>query len=71
MTNWTPRELDVPLDFLGRGSFQVETWSDGPETAENPNLLVHEPRTVSAKDHVHVKLESGGGWVMKAKPANP
>jgi len=71
MTNWTPRELEVPLDLLGRDSYLAETWSDGPETAENPNFLVHERRTVSAKDRIHVKLDSGGGWVMKVRPANP
>jgi len=71
MTNWTPRELEVPLALLGGGPYQSETWADGPGTAENPNLLVQERRTVTAKDHIRVKLESAGGWVMKAKPATP
>ena len=71
MTNWTPRELEIPLALLGPGSYVAETWSDAPETTENPNVLTKDRRTVSAQDRVRAKLESGGGWVMHIKPANP
>ena len=29
MTNWTPRDLEIDLSFLGEGSFRMETYQDG------------------------------------------
>ncbi len=70
MTNWTPREIDIPLTFLGPGEFLVETWSDAPETIDDPNFLVKESRKVTARDTLHAKLVTGGGWVMHVNLAD-
>ncbi|MBI1984057.1 MAG: glycoside hydrolase family 97 catalytic domain-containing protein, partial [Acidobacteria bacterium] len=69
MTDWTPRSLEIPLDFLGPGSYVAEIWSDAPETAGDPNVLVKDRRSVSAQDTIRAKLSSGGGWVLHVKPA--
>jgi alpha-glucosidase len=71
MTDWTPRSLEIPLDFLGPGPHFAEMWSDAPETADDPNFLAKEERNVSAQDKIQAKLASGGGWVMHVKPADP
>ena len=70
MTDWTPRTLDVPLNFLPAGSYQAEIWSDTPETEKNPNILVKDQRTVAAQDRIQAKLAAGGGWVMHIKSAD-
>ncbi|HKS95638.1 MAG TPA: glycoside hydrolase family 97 protein, partial [Terriglobia bacterium] len=31
MTNWTPRDLDIPLAFLGSGSYEAQIFTDGPD----------------------------------------
>jgi alpha-glucosidase len=67
MTDWTARELEIPLDFLKPGSYTAEVWSDGPETNENPNLLVKDRRTVPPPEKIKAKLSSGGGWVANIK----
>jgi len=30
MTDWTPRDLKIKLDFLPEGTFMLKSWSDGP-----------------------------------------
>ncbi|MBI1941322.1 MAG: glycoside hydrolase family 97 C-terminal domain-containing protein, partial [Acidobacteria bacterium] len=69
MTDWTPRSLEIPLDFLGPGSYVAEIWSDAPETAGDPDVLVKDRRSVLAQDTIRAKLSSGGGWVLHVKPA--
>ena len=31
LTNWTPRDLDVDLSFLGAGAFEADIYRDGAE----------------------------------------
>lgn len=71
MTDWTPRELDIPLDFLKPGSYTVEIRSDAPETTENPNLFKKQRITVTPQDKIHAKLATGGGWAAHIKPSGP
>jgi alpha-glucosidase len=65
INNSTVRELKIPLDFLPAGTFQAELYADGPETNTNPNALVKTSKTVSKTDMVTVKMEQGGGQVMR------
>lgn len=55
ITNWTARDLDVPLTFLGSGEYEAEIHSDtGRET-----------RRVRATDTLHLSLASGGGAAIR------
>jgi hypothetical protein len=31
MTNWDPRELEIPLSFLGAGEYEARIYADGPD----------------------------------------
>ncbi len=68
MTDWTSRVLEVPLNFLGRGPYQVETWADTPG-ANDPNRLTFEKRKMTAQNKLVLRLNSGGGQVIRIQPA--
>jgi len=68
MTDWTSRSLEIPLDFLGQGTFEATIWSDAPDANDHPENLVKETRTVTAKDRITAHLASGGGQVMHVRP---
>jgi alpha-glucosidase len=63
MTDWTPRVLDVPLSFLGPGSYRVKTWADatGPD---DPNQLSLQERKLDAQQKLVLRLRSGGGQAI-------
>ncbi len=70
MTDWTARNLDVPIEFLPRGSYRLEVWADDPNSAD-PNALTLEQRTFAAPGPLAIHLNSGGGQVMRLRPAQP
>ncbi|MCB0600367.1 MAG: glycoside hydrolase family 97 protein [Saprospiraceae bacterium] len=63
MTDWTPRELDVTLDFLDSGDYVLEYWADGI----NANRMAQDYKTgkmnVRKGDKLHLELAQGGGYV--------
>src|ERR1043166_990416 len=61
MTDWTPRDLDVPLSFLGAGTYQARLYADGPNATENPSDLSVPTRSGKAAEHLSIHLASGGG----------
>ncbi|HEY1336887.1 MAG TPA: glycoside hydrolase family 97 protein [Bryobacteraceae bacterium] len=68
ITGWEPREIDVPLEFLGRGEFTAEIYSDAPDAAQNPKHVTLEQRSVSASTLLHVKMAPGGGQAIRIRP---
>ena len=60
ITNWTAREIDVPLSFLGSGIYVAEIFGDASR----------EQRRVTASESLHLKLASGGGAAVRFHPAN-
>jgi alpha-glucosidase len=65
MTNWTPRDLDIDLSFLGSGEFSADTYRDGPNADRAGVDYAREKRTVTAKDVLKIHLAPGGGWVAR------
>jgi len=64
LTNWVPRDLDVDLSFLGKGSFEADVYRDGPNADRAGVDYAREHRSVSAGDRLRVHLAPGGGVVM-------
>ena len=58
-----PRDLDLPLSFLGSGKFSGTIWRDAENADANPNALSKETRTFSAADRLKVRIAVGGGFV--------
>jgi alpha-glucosidase len=69
ITDWNPRELEVPLRFLGAGEYIAETYSDAPDAAQNPKNSVREEKKVNASMTLNLKLAPGGGQAIRFRPA--
>lgn len=65
MTDRNPRELKVPLDFLGVGKFQADVYRDDI-SAEHQ--FAHETHDVSAADVLTLPLAASGGALVKLTP---
>jgi alpha-glucosidase len=64
-----PRDLALPLAFLGPGRYTARLWKDAPDTESDPNHLTTETRDVSSGDKLNVRLAVDGGFVAQLAPA--
>ena len=68
LNDWTGRELQAKLDFLGGGEYEAEIFSDGVNAdrwAEDYRL---ERVKVRKGDSLPVKMANGGGWAAIIRP---
>jgi alpha-glucosidase len=70
ITNWTPRDLKLPLNFLGDGRFQASLYSDRSLDGKRPNELRQETRELTSDSTLDVALAAGGGFVATIRPAS-
>jgi alpha-glucosidase len=72
-TNEDPRTLDVPLDFLGEGTFEALVIQDGPGSDYRTHVesTTAERRKVTAADRVRLKLAPGGGGCILLRRSVP
>lgn len=68
ITNWDPREVDLPLAFLGGGVYNAEIYADGPSAATEPKDSVLETRRVDSGTVLKLKLAPGGGCAIRLVP---
>ena len=69
ITGWTPVELQVPLNFLGKGDFVAEVYADAPDAATNPKNTTKTEQKVSPSTGLKLRLVSGGGAAIRIRPA--
>jgi len=65
MTNWSARDLEVPLSFLGEGTWEADIFKDGPNADRAAVDYAREKRAVGASDRLRIHLAPGGGWVAR------
>jgi len=72
-TNEDPRELQIPLGFLGGGSFAALVIEDGADSDYRTHVESYRTsqRTVTAGDTIPVKLAPGGGACLILTKASP
>jgi alpha-glucosidase len=70
LTNWTPRELSVPLDFLGAGSYTPEIYQDGVDVDTQPKHVTLRKQVVRKGEVVKLHLAKGGGCAIRFIPYN-
>ena len=70
MTDWDEREINIPLEFLGKGNFIATVWRDGDDVNTNPTSLIREEIDVNKANIVRAKLAKGGGHVIYFRPKN-
>ncbi len=61
MTNWDPRDLEVPLDFLGAGEFEAQIFADGADADKVATSVAITRKSVEAGDRLPIHLAPGGG----------
>jgi len=65
MTDWTPRELDVDLNFLPAGEFEAAIYKDGLNAHRYGNDYKKDIIPISNQKRLKIKLAPGGGWVAR------
>ena len=68
LTNWTPRDLDLDLSFLGAGSFQADLYRDGVNADKAGVDYAREKRGVTSSDRLRIHLAPGGGFAVRIVP---
>ena len=63
MTAPEGRDLALPMDFLGGGSFEAEVYLDDP--GGGPTALTHGKQPISASDKLRVSLPRAGGFAAR------
>jgi alpha-glucosidase len=68
MTDWTSRELTVPLHFLAPGQYKARLYVDGSLNEDEPNAIQMEEKTVEADTSLPIRMASGGGSAVIIAP---
>ncbi len=68
MTNWTSRSIDVPLDFLGEGSYRARMYEDAKDAATEPTHVTIREINVTRSQTLHLHLAPGGGCAIRFIP---
>jgi alpha-glucosidase len=64
MTDWTPRQLSIPLSFLGNGAFEAEIFQDAADADAHPTGVSIMKRAMTWQDSLRVRMASGGGLAV-------
>lgn len=67
-SDWTVRDLSVPLDFLGEGGYVAEIYADGPNAEVDANDVTFTTMTVHRTDSISVEMAPGGGLAARLVP---
>jgi alpha-glucosidase len=62
LTNWTARDLDIPLSFLGEGDYEAEVFSDGINAERDGTDYQRAILSVQQTSSIHLHMAKGGGW---------
>jgi alpha-glucosidase len=63
------KELDIPLEFLGKGDYIAEIYSDAPAAASAPKHATKEEKRLTAATVLHVKMVPAGGQAIRIRRA--
>jgi len=69
MTNWTPRELDVTLEFLPQGEYLMTAYEDGVNASRVGMDYRMTKTRANRSTRLKIRLAPGGGWAARLTPA--
>lgn len=67
MVDWNERNLEIPLEFLGKGKYTATIWQDTDETREDLTRLEINEREVDNSVVIRLDAAPGGGQVIHLK----
>ncbi|MBC6112864.1 glycoside hydrolase family 97 protein [Pedobacter fastidiosus] len=65
MTDWTARDLNLDLSFLGDGKYKMMVWKDGVNADKNAKDFKQETIEVDKNTKLTIKMTTGGGYVAR------
>ncbi|MDR1601397.1 MAG: glycoside hydrolase family 97 protein [Tannerella sp.] len=65
MTNWTPRNCEISLDFLESGNYEAEIYADAPDADKYPEKTSLKTVRVKAGDRMKASMAPGGGLAVR------
>ena len=65
MSDSAPRDLSIPLSFLGRGRFNAEVYADDVAHPDQPRNVLRSQFTVTANDTLGIHMAPAGGYVVR------
>jgi alpha-glucosidase len=68
LTDRNPRDIPVPLDFLGTGPYTMRIWQDTPDSHADATRLLTTQRTVTAAETLTLQMAPAGGAVAVFTP---
>jgi alpha-glucosidase len=70
LTNWTARDVDIDLSFLGAGAgaWDADTYRDGANAGRVGVDYARVKARVTAADHLRIHLAPGGGFAARLVP---
>jgi len=68
ITNWTSRDVRIPLQFLGTGTYKAELYEDAADAGQNPKHISIREQSVRSSDVLDLHLASGGGCAVRFLP---
>jgi alpha-glucosidase len=68
ITNWTPRDLHVPLNFLGMGRYVAEIYQDAADAGTHPKDVTIKRQVVHKGEELMIHLAAGGGCAIRLIP---
>jgi alpha-glucosidase len=70
ITNWTARDIRVPLNFLGSGKYTAEIYQDGVDADTKPKNVTIREQIVHHGEALSIHLAKGGGCAIRFIPQN-
>jgi alpha-glucosidase len=62
MTDWTARDFEIDLSFLGTGEYEMQLFRDGINASRNAQDYKVESAVVNSNTKLSLKLSGGGGY---------
>lgn len=65
LTDWSGRDLEVDLSFLGDGEYSIDIYQDGKNAERHAEDFKRAKKKVTNQDKLKIQLASGGGWAAR------
>lgn len=67
LSNWEPRDLELPLDFLAEGNFTAEIYADDDDAGIHPKQTEIRRLEVARATKLKMRLPSGDGGAVRIR----
>jgi alpha-glucosidase len=68
LTNWTARDIEVDLSWLGAGAFTADVFRDGPNAGRAGVDYERAELALTSTDKLTLRLAPGGGFAARITP---